>query len=1558
MGTLRIRTTFALCLAAAVVQACPAPERLPPPDDKPPASFPIIDAFTVDDPTIAPGESTVLRYAVRNADVVSIAPDALGVTDVLSGEVTVGPLDGDTTFTLVASSEAGDTRRTVVVSVGTGEVSILEFTADPGIIAPGSSSTLRWRTAGATAVTIQEQGGAVLVPAAAATGEVMVTPTANTTYEIVAEGKGGPVRDTTNVFVGTEPTVVRFEANPSQTTGGPTTLSWEVSNATSVEITDTQQNVVLTNGPVTGTRSVTPADTTTYMLVANGEVGSDVATVTVTVLEPGSPRIVEFTVTPTALAAPGNVTVTWNTADADTVDLHGDGTPIAAFPRTPSGSTAIMLASTVTLTLVAENGQGETTQDVTVTVGTPDTTAPTIDHTPPTGSITEGTALPLAATVSDADSSVGTVTLFYRTEGATPFSSVTMVEASAGRYEATIGANDIQLPGLEYYIRANDTATTPNAATNPPGAPANLHSVTVQPDDMQAPTIAHTEVPQDQQEGAAVMVTAVVTDASGLSEVTLYYKRSQDTLFTSVEMTASGTTYSVQIPAAAVLPTSMDYYIEATDNATPANVAREPAMAPVAVHSFSVVAIDRTAPTIVHTPVSNGQLENSAVTVSADVSDPSGVATVTLFYRTQGAGSYTSVAMSGATTHVAQIPAAAVQTAGVEYYIQATDAATPTANTGLVPTSAPGTPYTFTVSMIDTAPPTISHTPLVDGQRPNAALNISVDIVDGSGISIADIRYRTIGQTTWNTLALSGSSPAYTAMLPAAAVQAPGLEYYFEAADNSTNVNVASLPANAPAGFFSFTTGVVEVEPNNTSAQASPFLSSTNLSAIALGAIASSSDRDFYIVDVPMGPNGARYNVTAETTSGGVGSCGVDTRMRLYATDGTTVLVNDDLDGVGSCSLVSPTNDTGARALAPGRYYIAIEEDGQNSTIAGYELRGALTPTMCGNGILEAGVGELCDDNNTSAGDGCSPTCQLEVDGTFNPPSGTQNGAISPAGDTDLYAVVVTEGAYLSAETSDGSGGCNGDTFLELYAPDGTTLIGSDDDGGQGYCSFINPANDTFAAMMTAGTYYLRVRGYSATTVVSSYVLDVSVTPNFCGNSTVETGEQCDDGNSTAADGCSDTCQWETAGTASGTGASFTGSIMPTGNVDWYAVVVPAGHSIRAETLSSAPSTCTIDTRIRVFSPDRTTEIANDADDGVSYCSLLDPATDTAVRNLAAGTYYVTVEEYGNNSTINNYVLDVAIQAPVCGDGFVSGGESCDDGNTMAGDGCSAVCAFEGTGESEPNDATGTADVLLSAGTSATVFGTLATAGDDDVYSVVVPAGMHLFAEVVAPDGGCPVNSTLRLLSPTGTQLVSDSQDGPDSCGRIAPGADTLARNLSGGTYYLEVSGSVSTAVYQLNVRVLTPGCGDMYLEAMETCDDGNTTAGDGCSATCAIELMEMEPNATSSAAHSLASGIGTLGGAIMPAGDEDWFAVTLPAGSRLGVHTNGGARDQCNGVDTILEIYDPMGTQLASDDSGGPNFCSSIFRNEAGVLPAGTYRIRVRGYRSSDTFDYVLMLE
>ena len=71
-----------------------------------------------------------------------------------------------------------------------------------------------------------------------------------------------------------------------------------------------------------------------------------------------------------------------------------------------------------------------------------------------------------------------------------------------------------------------------------------------------------------------------------------------------------------------------------------------------------------------------------------------------------------------------------------------------------------------------------------------------------------------------------------------------------------------------------------------------------------------------------------------------VGTSG-DTELWLIASDGTTVIEYDDDDGTGSFSLI---NRTGASALDPGTYYIAVEEYGNNGTINAYTL--ALTVTL------------------------------------------------------------------------------------------------------------------------------------------------------------------------------------------------------------------------------------------------------------------------------------------------------------------------------------------------------------------------------------------------------------------------------------------------------------------------------------------------------------------------------------------------------------------------------------------------------------------------------------
>lgn len=81
---------------------------------------------------------------------------------------------------------------------------------------------------------------------------------------------------------------------------------------------------------------------------------------------------------------------------------------------------------------------------------------------------------------------------------------------------------------------------------------------------------------------------------------------------------------------------------------------------------------------------------------------------------------------------------------------------------------------------------------------------------------------------------------------------------------------------------------------------------------------------------------------------------------------------------------------------------------------------------------------------------------------------------------------------------------------------------------------------------------------------------------------------------------------------------------------------------LRTTTLFDA-TTCPGNTLVRLYDPNGNA-LGFDDDDGVAGgCSLIDPAVDAFAANLAAGTYYIRVEEQGNDATIGPYQLLVEV---------------------------------------------------------------------------------------------------------------------------------------------------------------------------------------------------------------------------------------------------------------------------------------------------------------------------
>lgn len=70
--------------------------------------------------------------------------------------------------------------------------------------------------------------------------------------------------------------------------------------------------------------------------------------------------------------------------------------------------------------------------------------------------------------------------------------------------------------------------------------------------------------------------------------------------------------------------------------------------------------------------------------------------------------------------------------------------------------------------------------------------------------------------------------------------------------------------------------------------------------------------------------------------------------------------------------------------------------------------------------------------------------------------------------------------------------------------------------------------------------------------------------------------------------------------------------------------------------------------------------------------------TETVDFNLDPGALaYVIYDVYSSTTTTTDYTLAITCTPIVCGDSAITGDETCDDGNTGAGDGCSDTCQVE-----------------------------------------------------------------------------------------------------------------------------------------------------------------------------------------------------------------------------------------------------------------------------------------
>lgn len=166
-----------------------------------------------------------------------------------------------------------------------------------------------------------------------------------------------------------------------------------------------------------------------------------------------------------------------------------------------------------------------------------------------------------------------------------------------------------------------------------------------------------------------------------------------------------------------------------------------------------------------------------------------------------------------------------------------------------------------------------------------------------------------------------------------------------------------------------------------------------------------------------------------------------------------------------------------------------------------------------------------------------------------------------------------------------------------------------------------------------------------------------------CGNGKVETGEQCDDGNTMSNDGCSSLCQKDTRIPSCGDGVQDPGEQCDDHN---------------KQDGDGCSSTCTTETGFTCTGTAPTVctaKCGNHVLDQGEQC-------DDGNRTNGDGCSSSCTAETGYLCTNAPYTqagppLSASTCAPVCGDGVMLGGEQCDDSNTANGDGCSSSCKLE-----------------------------------------------------------------------------------------------------------------------------------------------------------------------------------------------------------------------------------------------------------------------------------------
>jgi hypothetical protein len=322
--------------------------------------------------------------------------------------------------------------------------------------------------------------------------------------------------------------------------------------------------------------------------------------------------------------------------------------------------------------------------------------------------------------------------------------------------------------------------------------------------------------------------------------------------------------------------------------------------------------------------------------------------------------------------------------------------------------------------------------------------------------------------------------------------------------------------------------------------------------------------------------------------------------------------------------------------------------------------------------------------------------------------------------------------------------------------------------------------------------------------------------------------------------------------------------ICPVGESDWFGFTLAAEARVVLETRPPAGTTGG-DTRMWLFDAGGAL-VEYDDDGGPDNFSRID-------RVLAAGSYVVEIDEYGDNAELSYDLLFGLPTAEVCTGGVdedLDGLVDCTDPD------CASAPACVACGDTNEPDSYAAPTVLqpgpLTRG--------LCPAGDIDYFRF----DLARLSDVVLETSGAAGDTRMWLYSDPGvTQIAYNDDGGPGAFSRIER---TGTSALPAGTYYVKVDEYYGARLPEFTMTLaVTP-----YLEdCTNGVDDDRDQLVDCADPDCAAECVPVRcPDDSDAADDALPLQIwadGTLAGAICAADNEDdRFAVVIPGNTAVTV--------------------------------------------------------------------------